>query len=71
MASYTNGFQTDESKYANVENVFIRKAKTGRKDVIFEIYGFGEDVSLPPFDNKYPEERFYNRTVIIDIIPKK
>jgi len=33
MASYTNGFQTDESKYANVENVFIRKAKTGRKDV--------------------------------------
>lgn len=40
-----------------------------RKDVTFEVYGFGEDQDLSPFDNEYPEERFYNRTVIIDIIP--
>jgi hypothetical protein len=46
-------------------------AKTNRKDVKIEVYGFGEDLSLSPFANKYPEERFYNRTVIIDIIPKK
>ncbi len=46
-------------------------AKEGRKDVKFESYGFGEDEKLAPFDNKYPEERFYNRTVIIDIIPAK
>lgn len=45
--------------------------KAGRKDVTFEVYGFGEDQSLAPFGNKYPEERFYNRTVIIDIIPGK
>jgi outer membrane protein OmpA-like peptidoglycan-associated protein len=44
--------------------------KAGRNDVKFEIYGFGEDQKEAPFDNKYPEERFYNRTVIIDIIPK-
>lgn len=31
MASYKN-FQNDEDKYKNVSNVFIRKAKTGRKD---------------------------------------
>ena len=43
----------------------------GRTDVKFEVYGFGEDQNLSPFDNKYPEERFYNRTVIIDIIPVK
>lgn len=46
-------------------------AKAGRTDVTFDIYGFGEDKSVSPFANKYPEERFYNRTVIIDIIPKK
>jgi outer membrane protein OmpA-like peptidoglycan-associated protein len=45
-------------------------SKAGRTDVKFEIHGFGEDQNLAPFNNKYPEERFYNRTVIIDIIPK-
>lgn len=44
-------------------------SKAGRNDVKFEVYGFGEDQNLSPFDNKFPEERFYNRTVIIDIIP--
>jgi outer membrane protein OmpA-like peptidoglycan-associated protein len=43
----------------------------GRSDVKFEVTGFGEDLNMAPFDNKYPEERFYNRTVIIDILPKK
>ncbi len=46
-------------------------SKAGRSDVNFEIYGFGEDQNLSPFDNKFPEERFYNRTVVIDIIPGK
>jgi outer membrane protein OmpA-like peptidoglycan-associated protein len=45
--------------------------KTGRNDVTFEVYGFGEDQILAPFENNFPEERFYNRTVVIDIIPKK
>jgi outer membrane protein OmpA-like peptidoglycan-associated protein len=43
----------------------------GRSDVTFEVYGLGEDNETMPFENKYPEERFYNRTVIIDIIPVK
>jgi outer membrane protein OmpA-like peptidoglycan-associated protein len=46
-------------------------AKANRTDVKFEVYGFGEDENLSPFENKYPEERFYNRSVIIDIIPAK
>ena len=46
-------------------------AKAGRTDVKFEVHGYGEDQTLAPFNNKYPEERFYNRTVVIDIIPKK
>jgi outer membrane protein OmpA-like peptidoglycan-associated protein len=45
--------------------------KAGRTDVKFEVYGFGEDQAVAPYENKFPEERFYNRTVIIDIIPSK
>jgi hypothetical protein len=44
------------------------KGLPGRK-VQFEALGLGEDEALAPFDNKFPEERFYNRCVIIDIIP--
>ena len=43
----------------------------GRADVTLESYGFGEDENLARYDNNYPEERFYNRGVTIDIIPKK
>ncbi len=45
-------------------------AKASRNDVKIEVFGFGEDEKLAPFENKFPEERFYNRTVIIDIVPK-
>lgn len=56
---------------ANDVRSIIEKAlaKTGRTDVQFEVNGFGEDESNSPFENKTPEERFYNRTVIIDIVP--
>lgn len=45
--------------------------KAGKKGVTFESNGFGEDLQTAPFENKRPEERFYNRTVIIDILPIK
>ena len=56
---------------ANDVKTIIEKAlaKAGRNDVKFEVNGFGEDENKSPFENKTPEERFYNRTVIIDIIP--
>jgi outer membrane protein OmpA-like peptidoglycan-associated protein len=46
-------------------------SKAGKKGVKFETYGFGEDTSMAPFENNLSEERFYNRTVIIDIIPAR
>jgi outer membrane protein OmpA-like peptidoglycan-associated protein len=46
-------------------------SKAGRTDVKFDVYGFGQDQTLAPFGNNSPEERFYNRCVIIDIIPPK
>ena len=46
-------------------------SNTNKKGVTFETYGFGEDTNLSPFENNFPEERFYNRTVIIDIVSNK
>jgi outer membrane protein OmpA-like peptidoglycan-associated protein len=56
---------------ANEVKGIIEKAlsNSGRKDVKFQVHGFGEDENMAAFENKLPEERFYNRTVIIDIIP--
>ncbi|MEJ6980877.1 OmpA family protein [Pedobacter sp. P351] len=45
--------------------------RSGKSNVKFETFGFGEDANRTPFENNLPEERFYNRTVIIDIIPGK
>ena len=45
-------------------------AKAGRSDVKFEIFGFGEDEDFNRYNNKYPEERFYNRGVTVDILEK-
>ncbi len=52
--------------------VIIQKAlaSAGKRRVKFDTYGFGEDPRRAPFENKLPEERFYNRTVIIDIVPE-
>jgi outer membrane protein OmpA-like peptidoglycan-associated protein len=44
--------------------------KAGKRRVKFDAYGFGEDLRRAPFENTLPEERFYNRTVIIDILPE-
>jgi outer membrane protein OmpA-like peptidoglycan-associated protein len=56
----------------NVKSIIEKSlAKAGRTDVTFEVYGYGEDTTKTPFENKYPEERFYNRTVVIDVVPNK
>ncbi|MDB5010928.1 MAG: outer membrane protein OmpA, partial [Mucilaginibacter sp.] len=43
--------------------------KAGKNNVKFDTRGFGQDVNKAAFANALPEERFYNRTVIIDIVP--
>jgi outer membrane protein OmpA-like peptidoglycan-associated protein len=43
-------------------------SKANRTDVTFDVLGLGENENTSPFENKHPEERFYNRTVIIDIV---
>ncbi|MDB5106523.1 MAG: outer membrane protein OmpA [Fibrobacteres bacterium] len=41
-----------------------------KRGMAFETFGFGENPKNAPFDNNLPEERFYNRSVFIDIVPK-
>lgn len=40
----------------------------GKRNIIYETLGYGEEPGQAPFENNLPEERFYNRTVIIDIV---
>ncbi|MDB5201335.1 MAG: outer membrane protein OmpA [Ferruginibacter sp.] len=51
----------------------IEKALSARgtKGVTFQTTAYGEDGAKAPFENNLPEERFYNRTVVIDIFPGK
>lgn len=42
--------------------------KAGKVGIVYEVLAFGMDEKNAPFENKLPEERFYNRTVIIDIV---
>ncbi len=57
---------------ARSAKLLIEEALTnlGITDVEFEVYGFGKNPEHAPFMNRLPEERFYNRTVIIDIVPR-
>jgi len=44
-------------------------ANANKANVKFQTLGYGEAADQAPFHNTLPEERFYNRTVIIDINP--
>jgi flagellar motor protein MotB len=69
LSSYNN-LKLSLARATDVSNIFKRAlSNANRTDVKIKVYGFGEDETVAPFENKLPEERFYNRTVIIDIIP--
>jgi outer membrane protein OmpA-like peptidoglycan-associated protein len=61
-----------EARAASVRTI-IQSALTrlGRTDVTFDVKGHGDIISQSQFRNTLPEERFYNRTVVVDITPKR
>ncbi len=68
----TNNLRLSMARANDVKKIMQQAlVNAGRGDVKFEVYGFGEDESLSQFKNRFPEERFYNRAVMIDILPKK
>lgn len=59
-----------ESRAMQTQNIIERALNAaGKRNVTYQTIGYGEDINESPFDNNLPEERFYNRTVIIDIVP--
>jgi outer membrane protein OmpA-like peptidoglycan-associated protein len=67
-----NNMQLSLARANDVKSILETSlAKAGRKDVTIEAKGFGEDEKSSLFENTFPEERFYNRTVVIDILPLK
>ena len=59
-----------EERVQDARTIIERAASnSGKRGIMYETFGFGEDVQYAPFDNFFPEGRFYNRTVIIDIVP--
>lgn len=65
--------QTLSDKRANDVKTILQNSvsKLGTAGVTFEVSGLGENESAAPFGNTLPEERAYNRTVIIDVVPQK
>lgn len=51
-----------------VKNI-LQSALSTKNNIKYEVNGFGADANAAPFENILPEDRFYNRTVIIDILP--
>jgi len=61
-----------EDRASQTQKILARAiAGSGRDNVKFEATGFGAAADRAPFENNLPEERFYNRTVIIDILAVK
>ncbi|HEY9219949.1 MAG TPA: OmpA family protein [Lutibacter sp.] len=65
--------QTLSDKRANDVKTTLQNSvtKLGTAGVTFEVTGNGENESAAPFGNTLPEERSYNRTVIIDVVSQK
>ncbi|MDQ3047152.1 MAG: outer membrane beta-barrel protein [Bacteroidota bacterium] len=67
---YNSNLSTDRA--LETEKIIKKSLEnSGKKGVKYEVYGLGADEDFAPFENKLPEERFYNRTVIIDVVPNK
>jgi outer membrane protein OmpA-like peptidoglycan-associated protein len=54
---------------AEARRVLEDELKKQGKSVTFDSYGFGETETRAPFTNDNPEGRYYNRTVMIEVIP--
>ena len=59
-----SGKRVDEARRILTDEL----TKLGRK-VVFDSSGFGENSARAPFSNTLPEQRYYNRTVVIEIVP--
>jgi outer membrane protein OmpA-like peptidoglycan-associated protein len=57
-----------QRRVEETQRILTRELTRAGKTVTFDTYGFGEDERRAPFDNVYPEQRYYNRTVVIEVV---
>jgi outer membrane protein OmpA-like peptidoglycan-associated protein len=62
-------FELSTKRAAEAVNILKDEMSKAGKTVNFDSYGFGENEERAPFANGSPEGRYYNRTVLIEIIP--
>lgn len=53
------------------QKILTRELTKQGKTVTFDTYGFGEDERRAPFNNTLAEQRYYNRTVVIEVVPAR
>jgi outer membrane protein OmpA-like peptidoglycan-associated protein len=67
---FDHNFKLSEGRAKSVESSLEASVSArGGHGVSYQSSWTGEDTTQAPFRNVFPEERSYNRTVIIDIIP--
>jgi len=62
-------FELSTKRAAEAVNILKDEMNKAGRSVTFDSYGFGENEERSPFQNVTPEGRYYNRTVLIEIIP--
>jgi len=62
-------FELSTKRAAEAVNILKDEMTKAGRTVNFDSYGFGENEERAPFQNGTPEGRYYNRTVLIEIIP--
>lgn len=68
IGSEEYNMQLSKQRASETARILSNAVKSsGKNSVRFETDAFGMDTNKAPFENKLPEERFYNRTVVIDI----
>jgi outer membrane protein OmpA-like peptidoglycan-associated protein len=60
-----------QSRSEAVQTILTRELTRAGKAVTFDTYGFGEDERRALFNNTLPEQRYYNRTVVIEVVPQQ
>jgi len=60
-----------QGRSEETQKILARELTKAGKSVTFDTYGFGEDERRSPFNNTLPEQRYYNRTVVVEVVPAR
>ncbi len=65
-----HNMELSQHRAEEAQRVLASALQAAGKKVTFDAYGFGENADRAPFNNSLPEQRYYNRTVVIEVVPQ-